>query len=129
MIDDTTREAIVRYRIDNALNTLNEIQILIDNELWNTAVSRLYYACYYAVSALLISIGVETHSHSAVRTMLSMHYTKTGKLSISHSKFYADLFSNRQSSDYADFVYFDRDTVEILYEQAKEFVEAIRALI
>jgi uncharacterized protein (UPF0332 family) len=94
MIDDTTREAIVRYRIDNALNTLNEIQILIDNELWNTAVSRLYYACYYAVSALLISIGVETHSHSAVRTMLSMHYTKTGKLSISHSKFYADLFSN-----------------------------------
>jgi len=48
--------------------------------------------------------------------MLALHFTKTQKLSVQLNKFYSELFDSRQSSDYADFVYFDKETVEEYYE-------------
>jgi uncharacterized protein (UPF0332 family) len=61
--------------------------------------------------------------------MLALHFTKTQKLSIKLNKFYTDLFESRQSSDYADFIYFDQETVEELYKQAIIFVDTIETLI
>jgi len=129
MIDKETRDAIVAYRLENSHKTLNEMQIHIENELWNTAINRLYYACYYAVSALFINSGIEAKTHSGVRQMLGLHFTKTGKLSIKLSKFFSDLFESRQTSDYTDFTYFDRETVEELYKEAIVFIEEIELLI
>jgi len=129
MIDKETRDAIVAYRLENANKTLNEIPILIKHELWDTAINRLYYTCYYAVSALLINSGIEAQTHAGVRRMLALHFTKTEKLSIKLNKFYTDLFENRQTSDYADFIYFDRETVEELYKQTIVFIDAIKELI
>lgn len=48
------RKELVEYRFSKAKKTLEEVDLHIENELWNTAVNRLYYACYYAVSALLL---------------------------------------------------------------------------
>ena len=129
MMDKETRSAIVAYRIENAHKTLNDIPILIGHEMWNTAVNRLYYACFYAVSALLISVQIEAQTHAGVRRMLALHFTKTQKLSVKLNKFYSDLFDSRQSGDYADFVYFDKETVEELYKQAIVFIDAIEKLI
>ena len=129
MMNKETRDAIVTYRLENAYKTLNEIPLHIRNELWNTAINRLYYACFYAVSALLINSGIEAQTHAGVRRMLALHFTKTGKLSIKWNKFYTDLFENRQTSDYADFVYFDRETVEELHNQAIVFLQIIKKLI
>jgi uncharacterized protein (UPF0332 family) len=38
------RNELVKYRINKARETLNEVTLHIENELWNTAVNRLYYA-------------------------------------------------------------------------------------
>ncbi|GAB1417157.1 hypothetical protein MASR2M117_25630 [Paludibacter sp.] len=64
----------------------------MDNELWNTAINRLYYACYYAVSALLIANQIETHTHAGVRQMLALHFVKTGKLSKHYFNIFGSLF-------------------------------------
>lgn len=60
---------LAKYRITRAKETLNEVSILIENKLWNTAVNRLYYACYYAVMALLIKKGIKTRTHMGARQM------------------------------------------------------------
>jgi len=60
------RIAIVQYRMENANNTLKEVESHIQNGFYNTAVNRMYYACYYAASAMLIAKGVETKSHDGV---------------------------------------------------------------
>lgn len=123
------REAIVAYRRENARQTLKEIAILIENELWNMAMNRLYYACFYVTSALLISKGIDAQTHAGVRRMLSLHFVKGGKLSMKQSNLYTNLFEKRQTSDYEDFIYFDRETVEELYPQTCDFVKAIEELI
>ena len=60
------RISIVCYRIESAENTLAEVETHRANGFYNTAVNRLYYACYYAATAILISsISIEaTRSNS-----------------------------------------------------------------
>ena len=47
-------KALVTYRLNRAKETLAEVPNLRDMGYYNTAINRLYYACYYALVALLI---------------------------------------------------------------------------
>ena len=61
-LEETDRKNIVKYRLEKARNTFAEIPILIQNEFYGTAANRLYYACFYAIIALLINDGYEAHT-------------------------------------------------------------------
>ena len=58
---------LVLYRIDRAHDTLEDACILANAERWNVC----YYACFYAVSALLLSNGLSSSKHSGVRSLLT----------------------------------------------------------
>ena len=48
---------LVLYRMARAQETLEDARILANAGRWNACVNRLYYACFYAVSALLVDWG------------------------------------------------------------------------
>ena len=58
-LTDEQRVNIVRYRMESAESTLAEVETHRANGFYNTAVNRLYYACYYAATAILIANGIE----------------------------------------------------------------------
>jgi uncharacterized protein (UPF0332 family) len=60
------KEDYVNYRFNKALSTISEVEVLIENKFWNTAINRMYYACFYAVSALLVNEDIHTSSHTGV---------------------------------------------------------------
>ena len=68
------------YRLQRAKETIKEVEVHIQNKFWNTAINRLYYACFYAVGALLIRHGVETSSHSGTRLKFGQLFVRTGKI-------------------------------------------------
>lgn len=47
------------YRIKRAIETISEVEKHIENGFWNTSVNRMYYACFYAVGALLVKNGID----------------------------------------------------------------------
>ena len=53
---------LVRYRLQRARQTLEDARILANASRWNPCVNRLYYACFYAVSALLLQDGLSFSS-------------------------------------------------------------------
>ncbi len=57
------RKNLVQYRLERAEETFKEIPTLCRHAYWNTAANRLYYAAFYAVSALLLQNGhtIQTH--------------------------------------------------------------------
>jgi uncharacterized protein (UPF0332 family) len=71
---------LTQYRIDRALETLEDARILQKSKRWNACVNRLYYACYYAVSALLLQKGLFSSKHTGIRSMFNLHFVKTGKV-------------------------------------------------
>jgi uncharacterized protein (UPF0332 family) len=124
-MNEENRKLIVYHRIENAHNTLKEVSVLMNNELWNTAVNRLYYACYYAVTALLIANNIDAHTHAGVRQMLALHFVKTGIITKMHYNTYGDLFEKRQSGDYEDFVFMTKEIVEDIFPKVVDFINVI----
>ena len=123
------RDDYIRYRIERAKETLVEVEKHIENCFWNTAVNRLYYACFYAVSALLLKNNIEVSSHSGVRQKFGQLFVKTEKFDKDLAKHYADLFEKRNKGDYNDFFDFDEEAVANLYPLSVEFINAIAKLL
>lgn len=117
------------YRLERAQETLEDARILAISERWNACVNRLYYACFYAVSALLIKEGYSSSKHTGVRSLFNLHFVKTGVVPKELARIYNDLFERRQESDYTDFITFKESQVQPLIPQAEEFVERISILI
>ena len=117
------------YRLERAQETLEDARILANSERWNACVNRLYYACFYAVSALLIKEGYSSSKHTGVRSLFNLHFVKTGVVPKELARIYNDLFERRQESDYTDFITFKESQVQPLIPQAEEFVERLSILI
>lgn len=64
-------KTLVLYRLGRAKESLDEASILLKNGHANTFVNRLYYACFYAVSALLLTKGLSSSKHSGVKVFFT----------------------------------------------------------
>ena len=119
---------LVRYRMARAQETLEEAHILADSGRWNACVNRLYYACFYAISALLVRDGLSSSKHAGVRSLFNRQYVKTGKVPRGLASIYNDLFERRQEGDYIDFVSFQESQVLPWISKAEELVQNVANL-
>ncbi|MBR0202721.1 MAG: HEPN domain-containing protein [Bacteroidaceae bacterium] len=122
-------EALARYRQDRAHETLAEIPYLREKGFYNTAVNRLYYACYYAAVALLTKHHIPTATHAGVKTMLGLHFVSKGLITKESGRAFVNLFDSRQRGDYDEFVYATQEEVDELIPKAQRFIEEIDALL
>ena len=116
---------LVRYRLGRAREALEEAVLLLERGYTNTCVNRLYYACFYAVSALLLARGLSSARHSGIRALFHQHIVKPGMINVPLGQLYDRLFDNRQKGDYADLVRFALDDVQPWIEEARTFVDAV----
>jgi uncharacterized protein (UPF0332 family) len=93
---------LVNYRLEKAHETLEDARILAAAGRWNACVNRLYYRCFFAVSALLIQHDLSSSKHSGVRGLFNQNFVKTGKVSKNLAKIFNDLFERRKESDYVE---------------------------
>lgn len=124
-----SNKELVSYRLQRAHETLADARILADAGRWNPCVNRLYYACFYAVSALLIQDGLSSSKHTGLRSLFNRHFVKTNKVPKEKARIFNDLFERRQEGDYVDFVSFEESQVLPWLPEAEAFVENIAVLI
>lgn len=129
-MNDELRKEIIQYRMESAKALLKEIDSHINNGFYNTAVNRMYYACFYSVSALLLHRMVDgVKTHEGVRQMFGKHFIITGILPKNLGKFYTILFARRSAADYEDFLNYDEQSVRELQPQTEDFIKTIHGLI
>jgi uncharacterized protein (UPF0332 family) len=117
------------YRLQRAIETIPEVETLMKGGFWNAAISRMYYACFYAVGALLIKHGIDVSTHAGARLLFGKHFVKEGKIDARLAKHYTDIFVKRNKGDYNDFFDYDEETTRSLFQLTKEFVLAIEELL
>ena len=122
------REAYVRYRIERARATLREARTLLDTDQVLGAVNRLYYACFYAVCALLFTEGKKSSKHMGVRAFFDEFWVKPRRVPVKLGRFYRNIFDDRQKADYADEACFDPAEVRAWFEEATAFVAEVTGL-
>ena len=127
--DNESRVALIKYRISRADDAMAEAKLLANQGFYNTAINRLYYACYYMSIALLLKKNIQTQTHSGVKTMISLHFVTKGIIPRDVGKALSVLFERRQSGDYDDFVLCDQNDVDELSKKAMAYVEFLKGLL
>jgi uncharacterized protein (UPF0332 family) len=120
---------LVKYRFENAKKTLGEVDVLIQNNLWNNAVNRLYYACFYAVNALLLLNDISTKTHAGSIKMFGLHFINTGIIQRTTGDFYSKIFTMRNKGDYEDYVDYSPEEVIALIQPSKDLISQIGKIL
>ena len=96
---------------------------------WTLAANRLYYAAYYASSAMLVNAGYSAKSHEGTIGMIGQHYVKTGILANEDGTLLARLQNMRHTGDYDDFMDWTQADVEPYISKVEEYVKKIKSII
>lgn len=116
---------LIEYRLIRAKETFDDAEILRVNGKWNSAVNRLYYAAFYAISALLLANEISPTTHNGVKTNFSEKFIKTGLLDKKYGRIFSQLFTWRQKGDYADLFDFDQEKVNPYFTPVNELIAVI----
>ena len=127
--DPESKKALIGYRIERAYETLKEAKYNSDGGFYHASINRMYYACFYAVIALLLKYDISTQTHQGARAMLGLHFVSKGILSKENGKTFHDLFEKRHSGDYDDFVFCDQEMADELYPKAVKFIDDVKTLL
>jgi len=125
----TDEKEAIRYRMMQAREALIAAELLIDHQLYTGAVNRLYYACFYAATALLLSLGRNTKTHAGLRSLFSQHVIHTGLLPEEFGMLYNNLIEAREDVDYDEFIKPNPETTRNRLPEIKRFVDAVEQLI
>ena len=128
-LNDEDRREIVKYRLEKSLRTYNEAVGSIANGYVETAANRLYYAAYYAVSALLVSYKYEASTYNGVIQMFGKAFIKSKVLERRYGTIFNQLFSLRMTGDYEDRRFLDiEEDVKPLIEPTKELIDVVSVM-
>lgn len=128
-LTDEERSALVTYKIEKANKTLEQVKTIIPMEYWEMAANRLYYAAYYAVSALLLKNGFSVQTHQGIIHVFGQNFIKTNKLDGKFGTLYGRLFSLRQTGDYGDTFDLTAEDVVPLLAPTEELIKTISSII
>jgi uncharacterized protein (UPF0332 family) len=124
-----TKEELIQYRKNQAEKSLEEAKLLVDNNFLNSAVNRLYYSCFYMITALLAEEGLKAKTHSGVKILFNKHFVKKKIISKKSGRLFSDLFDKRQEGDYQDFFEFDRKTILPLIDKTESFLNELDSIL
>ena len=110
-LTDEEREALVIARKARAFDTWEETKGIVECGYWHAAANRMYYACYYMTTALLIKNGFQASTHSGV------------------IRLYSKLFELRQSGDYDDWIVIDANEILPLMDSVDNYLNTLLSLI
>lgn len=122
----SNREEYLNYRFRRAEESYEEALILAKKERWNAVINRLYYACFYAVTALLIKNNISTQTHDGARTQFGLIFVKTGIIDKESGKLFSKLFDYRQKGDYGDLFDYNEELTKPLINKVNEFLIEIK---
>lgn len=121
--------ALVRYRLEQAVETLREASLLLDQSAWRGAQNRAYYAMFYSVLALLATRQLGSSKHSGVLGLFDREFVKPGLLPRELSRSLRLAFNRRQSWDYGEVAELDPEEITEMVAEAKLFVQAIEEFL
>jgi len=73
-LDENQRTELIKYRLSEATETIQDVQLLLENDRLRAAVNRIYYGMYYALTALALKNRFETSKHGQLIGWFNKEY-------------------------------------------------------
>ena len=120
------RKALIEYRLEQADESLDSAQILMEHKKFRPSVSRSYYAMFYAVQALLIRKKIITSKHSGAIAVFNREFIKNNIFDKEFSRWLQEAFDLRQRADYREMFTVTGERAKAVLENARFFVKEIK---
>ena len=127
--DKAHKDALIRYWIEKARESMEAAQSEYDSGRYATAVRDLYYACFYSLTAVLLKKGISFKKHTAVKAALHKDLIKTGIVQPEWGKFYNKIFDSRHEGDYQPLRVFEAEEVKVFLDQGAGFIANMEGLL
>ena len=121
--------ALAVYWMEKADESLRAAKILLDAKITGASMSRLYYAVFYAVSALFAAKGIQYGRHSAVQSAVHRDLVKSGIIPKDLGALYDRMFNARQEGDYKAFTNFSVEDVTAELDAVGRFIQVFHTLL
>jgi uncharacterized protein (UPF0332 family) len=122
-------EDLLCYRMEQAHETLQEAEILLNASALRGAVNRAYYAMFYTLLALLATKQLGTSKHSGALALFDREFVKTGVFARELSRSLHLAFDRRQTHDYGEMTQVSRQIAEETLMDAQTFVAAVESYL
>lgn len=90
----------VKKYVKRSEDAIDTIKLLLNHKKFPDAVSKAYYAMFYAACALLRTKALDTSKHSGVISQFGLYFVKTGIIDKSYHKKFIKAFNDRDVADY-----------------------------
>lgn len=127
MTVDEKKDSLVRYRLEQAKEAIDDAVFLFENNRGlRSVVNRIYYAMFYAVLALLVIEPFQGSKHSGVIGYFNKRFIREGVFPPEAGKYLNLAFEARQESDYKEFSELTTENVQELLSHARTFIEEVK---
>jgi uncharacterized protein len=114
---------LIEYRLEQAEESISEAEFLLSaGKSTRSVINRAYYAMFYSILALQLTVGKSAKKHMGAIALFDKHFVKNGTFPRELSKAVHRGFELRQMSDYQELFAISKKDAQDLLEQAKIFV-------
>jgi uncharacterized protein (UPF0332 family) len=112
--------------MEKAAKSLLGAANLAEDGLYEFAVSRAYYATFYAIEAALTTKGLMAASHKSIITLFNREFVHAGLVPSSLNKSLNLLFKERQNADYSYLASYSFEECQNHIQEATQIVDAMK---
>lgn len=128
-IDDDYKKSLIQYRLEEAKDTIDDVQLLIENDRLRAAIHRIYYGMFYSLLALGLAHGFETSKHPQLIGWFNKNFIHSKKIESEYGKMINKAYNRRTKGDYDAYVDFDKDIVIEMFNDMKAFISRINKIL
>ena len=128
-LDDNQRIELIKYRLREATETIQDVQLLLDNDRLRAAINRIYYGMFYSLLALGLAYEFETSKHQQLIGWFNRNFINEGLIETKYGKIINKASNRRTQGDYDSFVDFEKVIILEMFEEMKEFIFSIEQFI
>jgi len=99
-IEEQTKADLIKYRLEQARETIEVVDLLLKNDKFSTAVNRIYYGMFCSILALALQNDYETSKHQQLIGWFNKEFIRTGLIEKDYGRMLRDAYENRNYGDY-----------------------------
>ncbi len=118
----TVKADYIDYKLKRADDAIKAAEVLLKEDLWLDCLSKIYYAAFYAVNALLINMELNPKTHSGTKSLFHKEFILKETIDKKFGFLYDTLLAKRFEADYENFALIDEKEIPEYLQRVKEFI-------
>ena len=119
------KKELIKYRLSKAYQVFEEAKLLSNQNFFFGTTNRLYYSCFYAVLALLLLNDLNSKTHKGTLHLFYQNFIEPGLIDKKWNTLIRKVFDLRSEGDYLDYIEVEKEEIDMLIIEVKEFIDII----